>query len=699
MKRRKKADGKQSGAVRRKATAPERRNAPKVARSKKSPAGEETEVARLSRERDEALEQQAATSDILRVISQSSTDVQPVFEAIVLTAVRLTGCDLAFFLRCDGATYSPMARATPEGLQTDARPPQPIDPDVNFPSRAIIEKKKLYLPDWSLVDLPAYERWVRETFGIVSSLYLPLVCAGESIGLLVLAGKRTNIFGDREIALAETFRDQALIAIQNARLFSETQEALERQTATADILKVIASSPSDVQPVFASVVQTARRLLSREVAAILLCDESATTFTAVAITGRDGLVPILNPDPIKIDPNANFPSRAIVSKKIQHLPDWSAIDLPDEERKIQELYGLNSALYLPMLRGGECIGVLSSRRKAAWRVQRDRHRSGGVFRDQAVIAIENARLFNETREALERQTATADILKVIASSPDDVQPVFEAIAERSKRLVDARSTTVFRLEDGVMHLKAFTPTNPEADATLKAGFPAPLANFSWSEAIVRGDIYRVLDTEQEIESLRELARLRGFRSMLFVPLLRDGAPIGQIPVTRVEPGPFVEHHVQLLQTFADQAVIAIENTRLFNETKEALERQTATADILKVIASSPSDVRPVFEAIAARSNRLVGGLSSAVYAIVEDVMHLMAFTRTSPEADAAIQVSFPRPLTEAPWADRVRNGEIVEIPDAEIEWADHPALLKMVRLRGFRCQLSSRCCETERRSD
>ena len=163
------------------------------------------ENARLFNETKEALEQQAATSDILRVISQSPTDVQPVFEAIVLTAVRLTGCDLAFFLRCDGATYSPTARATPEGLQTDARPSQPIDPDANFPSRAIVEKKTLHFPDWSLVDPPAYERWVRETFGIVSSLYLPLLCAGECIGLLVLAGKRTNIFGDREIALAESF--------------------------------------------------------------------------------------------------------------------------------------------------------------------------------------------------------------------------------------------------------------------------------------------------------------------------------------------------------------------------------------------------------------------------------------------------------------------------------------------------------------
>ena len=133
-----------------------------------------------------------------------------------------------------------------------------------------------------------------------------------------------------------------------------------------------------------------------------------------------------------------------------------------------------------------------------------------------------------------------------------------------------------------------------------------------------GEIFRVADTEDELDTLRDVARLRGFRSMLLVPLVRDGTPIGLISVTRVEPGPFANHHVHMLQTFADQAVIAIENARLFNETREALERQTATADILKVIASSPSDVQPVFEAIAASANRLIGGFSTAVFRFVDE---------------------------------------------------------------------------------
>src|ERR1700680_4000203 len=188
---------------------------------------------------------------------------------------------------------------------------------------------------------------------------------------------------------------------------------------------------------------------------------------------------------------------------------------------------------------------------------------------------------SERDEALERQTATAGILQIIASSPTDVQPVFDAIAERSKRLVNALSTTVFGIVDGMMHLTAFTPTNPEADATLRATFPAPLSKFSWGESIHRGEIYRVIDTEHEPEALRDLARLRGWRSCLCVPLLRDGQPIGMIGPTRAEPGPFTDHHVQLLQTFADQAVIAISNVELFQQVQERTRELSASLDDLR----------------------------------------------------------------------------------------------------------------------
>jgi two-component system, NtrC family, sensor kinase len=453
-----------------------------------------------------------------------------------------------------------------------------------------------------------------------------------------------------------------------ARLTRELGEALQRQAATADILKVIASSPTDTQPVFEAIVLTAVRLLRCDMSFVILCDPPA--FWVAAAATPEGLFDELTLIKEPIDPSANFPSRAIVEKRGLYLPDWSLIDLPEHERHIHETVGVNSALYLPLMREGECIGLLTLGGKQANIFGESEIALAESFRDQALIAIENARLFNETKEALERQTATADILKVIASSPSDVQPVFDAIAERSKRLVDALSTTVFRLDDGLMHLRAFTPTNPEADATLKAMFPAPLSSFSWGEAVRNGDIFRVVDTEREMDGLRDLARLRGFRSMLFVPLLRDRTPIGLIAVTRVQPGTFVEHHVQLLRTFADQAVIAIENVRLFDEVQakthdlmESLQQQTATADVLKVISRSAFDLDVVLNSLTKSAVELCNSTYGAISLYRDGVLVFMAQTGCTPEF-AELLWSHPAPLDRKSVTGRTGLlRSVVQVPD------------------------------------
>ncbi|WP_442893817.1 GAF domain-containing protein [Bradyrhizobium sp. AZCC 1699] len=302
-----------------------------------------------------------------------------------------------------------------------------------------------------------------------------------------------------------------------------------------------------------------------------------------------------------------------------------------------------------------------------------------------MIAIQNARLFNETREALERQTATADILRVIASSPSDVQPVFEAIAESAKHLLGGFSTTVLHFIGDELHLVAYTPTSPEANEALKASFPRKLAELPIFALVRNGETIQFADTEAEEvpEANRDLARLRGFRSVLFTPLMNRGTAVGMISVTRKEPGAFAPHHVQLLQTFADQAVIAIENARLFNETKEALERQTATAEILKVIASSPSDVQPVFDAIADSANRLIGGFSAAVFRYIDGKIHLAAYTPTDAVGDAVLQASFPAPLDKFPPYHLTREGAPAELPDTERE----PAARDIARARGYRSML------------
>ncbi|ANW05492.1 histidine kinase [Bradyrhizobium icense] len=299
--------------------------------------------------------------------------------------------------------------------------------------------------------------------------------------------------------------------------------------------------------------------------------------------------------------------------------------------------------------------------------------------------MENANLRRELGSARERQTATAEILKVIASSPADVQPVFEAIASSVKTLLGAFSTTVLRFIGDELHLAAYTPTDPEADEALQSSFPRALAEFPTFALVRNGETIQFPDIEADDvpPANKELGRLRGFRSVLFAPLMNQGTPVGIISVTRAEPGAFAPHHVQLLQTFADQAVIAIENTRLFHETKEALERQTATADILKVIASSPSDVQPVFDAIAGSAKRLIGGFSAAVFRYIEGKIHLAAFTPTDAAGDAVLQASFPAPLDEFPPYHLTREGTPADLPDTDLE----PAARDIARARGYRSML------------
>src|SRR5260370_36031619 len=241
--------------------------------------------------------------------------------------------------------------------------------------------------------------------------------------------------------------------------------------------------------------------------------------------------------------------RAVLDRKPIHVHDLQAekIEFPDVHAMAQRM-GHRTILSIPLLRGEEAIGSLTVRRTEIRPFSAKQIELAETFADQAVIGIENVRLFNETREALERQTATADILKVIASSPSDVQPVFEAVATSANRLFGGFSTAVFRFVGNLIHLAAFTPTNPAADEVLKASFPRRPADFPPFEWVRDGETAQVVHTESE-SSVRDIARARGYRSLLLSPLMSSGAPIGVISVPRKEPCPVDAHQVQLLQTF------------------------------------------------------------------------------------------------------------------------------------------------------
>jgi len=352
------------------------------------------------------------------------------------------------------------------------------------------------------------------------------------------------------------FADQAVIAIENVRLFNETQEALARQTASTDILRVISGSPNNVQPVFEAIVGAAVRLLDCDMAFVLRRDGDIISIATGA--SRDGPLTDLGPaSSFPVDPSANFPSRTIVDKAILHIPDWSAIELPEHERVIQTTFGVNATLFVPLLREGECIGLLSFARKQAGVFRKEEIAQAESFVDQALIAIENVRLFNETKEALEQQQAAGDILSVISSSVADAQPVFDKILQSCKHLFGGDELDVLLVdEQGMLRIGAYLG---DAHDIVAATFPAPVERTPAGRAIRERRVVHwpdLVNGEDVPGVLRKMAKLIGYTSMVFAPMLWEGRGIGAIGVAR-STGPFKSKELTMLQTFADQAVIAI----------------------------------------------------------------------------------------------------------------------------------------------
>ncbi len=587
------------------------------------------ENARLFNESKEALARQTATSDILRVISESPTDVQPVFDAIVLTAVRLLRCDWSSFLLCDSVSFWPAASAGPEGPRPVGHGKAPIDPDANFPSRAIALKKTLHLPDWSLIDLPEHERRIHERTGTNSALFLPLLREGECTGLLALTGKRAGIFGEGEIALAESFRDQAVIAIENARLFNEVQartadlsESLQQQTATADVLKVISRSVFDLQTVLDTLVESAYKLCGAKLGLLYLRGDEAFECKAIAGVGVAEASLLFKGRPIRAG-RGTAAERVILTGEVQSITDF--FEDPEMDPKVRETIRnanssdssvgqIRSTLAVPMTRDSVVVGVMVIARSQTGPFPQRQIELLRSFADQAVIAIENARLFDEVQaktrdlgEALQQQTATADVLKVISRSAFDLDSVLATLVTSAAKLCEAEKGVIFLREDNSYHLVSNHGFSPEFEAFAKANpFPADSGSTT-TRAAASGAVVQVVDVlEDQTRSVlvREYQRLGGYRTNLGVPLRREGETVGVFMLARQVVRAFTPRQIELVETFADQAVIAIENVRLFDEvqarTKElaaSLTYQTGSSNILKVIASSPTAVEPVLKAI------------------------------------------------------------------------------------------------------
>ena len=578
------------------------------------------ENVRLFRELKEALEQQTATSEILGVIASSPTDVQPVLDAVAENAARLCGSQDAQIYRVEGDIVRKVASYGAVSPVLAVGETQPISRSL-VTGRAILDCRTVHVEDLAAeADREFPGAKLLQTTGQHTTLATPLLREGIPVGAILIRRLEVRAFTDKQIKLLETFAHQAVIAIENVRLFNELKESLEQQTATSEILGVIASSPTDVQPVLDIVAKTAAQLCDAGDAAIWRTDGDEYWLVA-----SHGSIPVPQSE-LRRPMIRSIPSgRAMIDKETVHIHD---VMTPESSAEFSDSFrtgDIRTILVTPLLREGIAIGAIHVRRPEVRPFSDKQIALLKTFADQAVIAIENVRLFQELKESLEQQTATSEILGVIASSPTDLQPVLDAIAQSAARVCGSDDATIRLIEEDTLFLVAHYGTIPPGLAR------RPLASRTpGNEAILQRKTVHISDVLTEAERfpdsglVRDPRDPRGIRTYLVTPLLREGTPIGVIVIRRTEVKPFTDKQVALLETFAAQAVIAIENVRLFNELKESLEQQTATSEILGVIASSPTDLQPVLNVVAESAARLCEADDVSIFRIDGDVFQRWA---------------------------------------------------------------------------